>query len=156
MKKFEDLLEEVTKQVSSEIKKESKSGFIQNNEEQAPIETKKEKENSNPIPDVYQSNLDELNINILNIFKELEKILFQIARGNIGLFTVRSVLGLINLLIQFKKIYSKRNYILRSNDRMQLSSLHKRLFTFNRTFLINALTKDPVKKQNYLKTLNNK
>lgn len=135
-------------------KKEDKK--LQAAEEEAEvIESRKEKSTINTQDAIYKENVEELNMIILAIFKSVEKILGLIAKGNVGFILLRPIGELAGLLFAAKKLYAKKRFSFRLQERTQVIAVFRRFSLFNKTTLVNSMApNDRVKRMQYLQYLN--
>jgi len=161
---FNDLIDDVKKIIDTKFEKPIKKisdSLNDNNSELDETKKKKEKEKEK-ISDLdkakneYDKNVEDLIDFIVSFFKEIESILLQIASGNIGIHLAKSLLKLGVLITKIAKFYSSKQFKLNGIDKIQFVGLHRRLFTFNRTFLVNSLARNLSQKQIITKKLNTK
>lgn len=161
---FNDLIDDVKKIIDTKFEKPIKKisdSLNDNNSELDETKKKKEKEKEK-ISDLdkakneYDKNVEDLIDFIVSFFKEIESILLQIASDNIGIHLAKSLLKLGVLITKIAKFYSSKQFKLNGIDKIQFVGLHRRLFTFNRTFLVNSLARNLSQKQIITKKLNTK
>lgn len=161
---FNDLIDDVKKIIDTKFEKPIKKisdSLNDNNSELDETKKKKEKEKEK-ISDLdkakneYDKNVEDFIDFIVSFFKEIESILLQIASGNIGIHLAKSLLKLGVLITKIAKFYSSKQFKLNGIDKIQFVGLHRRLFTFNRTFLVNSLARNLSQKQIITKKLNTK
>lgn len=136
----------------------SKSSFIPDNEtedDNSPTSNStNEKDNANQREKIYTENSEELSLLVVNLFKSVEKFLFDIARGNIGISTIKFLGNILSVCFEAKKLYSKKRFFLNGQDKQKNLVLYKRLYNFNRTFLVQTLGgRDRIKIEKYKKYL---
>lgn len=133
------------------LKPQTKSSTIHQNDEHNVEDSPtnnytKEKSNSNDALKAYKDNIEELDLLVVNLFKSFEKFLFDTARGNIGTSTVRFLGSILSICFNAKKIYMKKHFFITGKDKPNYITLYKRLYNFNRTFLIQILgNRDKIK-----------
>ena len=144
---------ELLNQVAEE-KKEERTLKAAEDEAEA-IETRKEKSTINTQDLIYKENVEELNMIILGIFKSVEKILGLIAKGSVGFILLRPIGDLMGLLFAAKKLYAKKRFSFKLQERTQVIAVYRRFSLFNKTTLINSMAPtDRVKRMQYLQYLN--
>jgi hypothetical protein len=159
---FNDLIDDVKKIIDTKFEKPIKKisdSLNDNNSELDETKKKKEKEKISDLDKAkneYDKNVEDLIDFIVSFFKEIESILLQIASGNIGIHLAKSLLKLGVLITKIAKFYSSKQFKLNGIDKIQFVGLHRRLFTFNRTFLVNSLARNLSQKQIITKKLNTK
>lgn len=127
-----------------------------NDEESSTSDSSKEKNKNNQSIDDYQKKVNELDSAIIHLFKGIEIFLFQCARGQVGIMTLKYLINIISLLITVRKSHQNLRLILKGADKLRYLGLYKRIFSFNRSFLLNTITADPIKKKGFSNMLNTK